>query len=174
MGVFLNPGNLAYDQDAQTAYIPNEEIRSEFEEAAEESKWDEMIEFQRASDALIEAVLDEDAGIAAEYMEKIHNEYASSISYNNENSLSSVLTIAFLSYMKYYFKPVRELPAGRGFADFVYVPKPRCANDYPALIVELKWNKTAQTALDQIKEKKYPEALNGFEGEVLLVGINYG
>ena len=173
MTLLIHMGYLAYDQYERTAYIPNEEIRSEFEEAVDENNWNEMAEFQRASDALIEAVLDEDADAVAEYMENIHNEYASSISYNNENSLSSVLTIAFLSSMKHYFKPVREMPAGRGFADFVYIPKPYYVNDYPALIVELKWNKNAQTALDQIKEKKYPEALKGFEGNALLVGINY-
>lgn len=54
--------------------------------------------------------------------------------------------------MQYYFKPVRELPTGRGFADFVYLPKPEYRADYPALIVELKWNQSAQTAMQQMKE----------------------
>ena len=71
-------------------------------------------------------------GVAvAVQIEKIHNEYASSIQYNNENSLSSVLTIAYLSAMQYYFKPIRELPTGRGFADFVFIPKPEYKSDYP-------------------------------------------
>ena len=63
-----------------------------------------------------------DADAVAEGIEKIHTEYASTIQYNNENSLSSVLTIAYLSAMQYYFKPIRELPTGRGFADFVFIP----------------------------------------------------
>ena len=95
------------------------------------------------------------------------------IQYNNENSLSSVLAIAYLSSMEYYFKPVRELPTGRGFADFVFIPKPEYISDYPALIVELKWNKNAETALQQIKEKKYPESIQQYTGDILLVGINY-
>ena len=106
-------------------------------------------------------------------IEKIHTEFASSIQYNNENSLSSVLTIAYLGSMQYYFKPVRELPAGRGFADFVYIPKPEYIADYPALVVELKWNKSADTALKQIQEKRYPESLLQYTGKILLVGINY-
>ena len=61
--------------------------------------------------------------------------------------------------MQYYFKPVRELPTGRGFADFVYIPKPEYKADYPALVVELKWNRTADTALQQIKDRKYPQSL---------------
>lgn len=88
-------------------------------------------------------------------------------------TLCSVLTIAYLGAMEYYFKPVRELPTGRGFADFVYVPKPEYRKDYPALLVELKWNKNAETALMQIKEKQYPSAIQDYTGELLLVGISY-
>ena len=106
-------------------------------------------------------------------IEEIHGEYTSVIQYNNENSLSSVLAIAYLSAMQWYFKPIRELPAGRGFADFVFIPKPEFKNDYPALVVELKWNKNANTALNQIKEKRYPESILHYTGNILLVGINY-
>ena len=115
--------------------------------------------------------MDEEAIV--ESIEKIHTQYASGIQYNDENSLSSVLTIAYLSSMQYYFKPVREFPTGRGFADFVYIPKPEYKADYPALVVELKWNKNAKTALQQIYEKKYPESIAEYTGEILLVGINY-
>ena len=75
--------------------------------------------------------------------------------------------------MKYYFKPIRELPTGRGFADFVYLPKSEFRSDYPALLVELKWNHSAHTALNQIKEKKYIASLEPYIGDILLVGINY-
>ncbi len=75
--------------------------------------------------------------------------------------------------MQYYFKPVRELPTGRGFADFIFLPKPEYKNDYPALVVELKWNKNAKTALQQIMEKKYPDSIRDYAGDILLVGINY-
>lgn len=84
-----------------------------------------------------------------------------------------MLTIGYLSAMKYYFKPIRELPSGRGFADFVLIPKPEYTGDYPALVVELKWNKDARTAIQQIKEKKYPDTVRQYTGKMLLVGINY-
>ena len=87
--------------------------------------------------------------------------------------MSSVLSIAYLSTLQYYFKPVRELPTGRGFADFVYLPKPEYLTDYPALVVELKWNKKAETALQQIKDKKYPASIRQYTGNILLVGISY-
>jgi hypothetical protein len=65
------------------------------------------------------------------------------------------------------------MPAGRGFADFVFVPKPEYSGQYPALVVELKWNKNVQSALEQVRERKYPAALESYYGEILLVGINY-
>ena len=171
--VLIHLGYLAYDRKMKMAYIPNEEIRSEFVEAVEENHWDEFIEFERKSRDLLNATLDMDSTVVAENIEKIHMDYTSMIQYNDENSLSSVLTIAYLSAMKYYFKPIRELPTGRGFADFVFVPKHEYANIYPALLVELKWNQSAETAIAQIKERKYPSALESYTGKILLVGINY-
>jgi hypothetical protein len=95
------------------------------------------------------------------------------IQYNNENSLSSVLAIAYLCAMQYYFKPIRELPTGRDFADFVFIPNPEYQNEYPALIVELKWNRNAQTAMQQIKDRNYPASILSYTGDILLVAINY-
>ena len=171
--LLIHLGYLAYDQKKKTAYIPNEEIRQEFISATKKKKWNELIAFEQQSVNLLNATLDMEAEEVAAGIEKIHDEYASAIQYNNENALSSVLSIAFLSSMQYYFKPIRELPTGRGFADFVYIPKPEYVMDYPALVVELKWNKTVDTALKQIKEKKYPESLMQYSGNILLVGINY-
>lgn len=169
----IHLGYLAYDQSRQKAFVPNEEIRQELMKATKRKKWNEFLEFQRESTELLEATLDMDCAMVAEKIERIHMEYVSMIQYNDENSLSSVLTIGYLSAMQYYFKPVRELPTGRGFADFVFIPKKEYIQDYPALLVELKWNQNAQTALQQIKEKKYPAAIQQYIGDILLVGINY-
>jgi hypothetical protein len=169
----IHLGYLGYNQNRKTAFVPNEEIRQELTMAVESKRWNEMITFQQESERLLDATLDMDGAAVAAQIEKIHHEYTSVIQYHNENSLSSVLTIAYLSAMQYYFKPIRELPTGRGFADFVFVPKPEYRNDYPALIVELKWNQNAQTALQQIREKNYPASILDYTGEILLVGINY-
>ncbi len=169
----IHLGYLGYDQVYQNAFVPNEEIRQELSRAVRRKKWDEMITFSRDSEELLEATLNMDTDAVAEDIEKIHMEYASVIQYNNENSLSSVLAIGYLSAMQYYFKPIRELPTGRGFADFVFIPKPEYIQDYPALVVELKWNQSAQTALQQIRDKKYPMSIQEYTGDMLLVGINY-
>ena len=173
MTALIHLGYLAYKQEEQAAYIPNEEIRSEFLDAVEETQWNDFFDYQRLSQGILAATLDMDAETVAELIEKVHQEYSSVIQYNDENSLSSVLAIAYLSSMQYYFKPVREMPLGRGFADFVFLPKHRYADYYPALVVELKWNKDVTTAIRQIKEKHYAESLQDYAGEILLVGINY-
>lgn len=169
----IHLGYLGYNENRKTAFVPNEEIRQELTTAVESKKWNEMLILQLNSENLLDATLDMDGVAVAEEIEKIHNEHVSVIQYNNENSLSSVLTIAYLSAMQYYFKPIREFPTGRGFADFVFIPKPEYKNDYPALLVELKWNQNAQTALTQIKTKKYPSSILNYTGDILLVGINY-
>ena len=169
----IHLGYFGYNPKLKTAFVPNEEIRQELTAAVGSKQWNEMLEFQKNSEHLLDATLDMDGVEVAAQIEKIHNEYASSIQYNNENSLSSVLAIAYLSAMQYYFKPVRELPTGRGFADFVFIPKIEYCSSYPALIVELKWNQNAQNAVRQIKDKKYPSSILDYTGEILLVGINY-
>ena len=169
----IHLGYLAYNQMDQTAFIPNEEIRQELTTATKSTKWNELIEFQKESERVLDATLNMDGTMVAAGIERIHMDFASSIQYNNENSLSSVLTIAYLAAMQYYYKPIREFPAGRGFADFVFIPKPEYKKYYPAIIAELKWNKNAQTAMKQIKDRKYPESVLDYTGEILLVGISY-
>ena len=169
----IHLGYLGYNEDSESAFVPNEEIRQELITAVRSSNWDELIAFQQESRKLLTATLSMDEKQVAVEIDKFHSQYTSMIQYNDENSLSSIITIAYLGAMQYYFKPVRELPTGLGFADFVFIPKPEHKNTYPALVVELKWNKDATTALQQIKNKKYPESILNYTGEILLVGINY-
>ena len=171
--LLIHLGYLAYDQRTQRAYIPNEEIRQELTNAVKSKSWNEMLMFQQESETLLDATLDMDNETVAAQIEKIHNEYASVIRYHDENSLSSVLAIAYLGTMQYYFKPVREFPTGRGFADFIFIPKPEYKSAYPALVVELKWNQKVQTAIQQIKDRKYPSSISDYTGDILLVRINY-
>ena len=67
--------------------------------------------------------------------------------------------------------PILELPAGKGFADVVYLPQRNV--DKPALLAELKWNKSAMGAVSQIKERQYTSWIQGYTGRILLIGVNY-
>ena len=104
-------------------------------------------------------------------MARIHNETASILKYNNENALTCTILIAYYSAKVYYMNPVMEMPSGKGFADVVYLP--RSGADRPALVVELKWDKSARGAIRQIKERQYADWMRDYTGNVLLVGINY-
>ena len=171
--LLIHLGYLAYDQVKGIAFIPNEEIRQEFQAAVKKKKWDEFLQFQQESKELLDATLNGEACKVAQEIERIHTQFASSIQYNDENSLSSVLTIGYLAAMQYYFMPIREMPTGRGFADYAFLPKPEYIEEIPALLVELKWNTKAETALKQIKEKRYVDGISGYTGKILLVGIAY-
>ena len=107
----------------------------------------------------------------AEYVELAHETYTSVLNYNDENSLSCVLTMAYFTAPGYY-NIVREMPTGKGFADFVFIPRANAGNR-PAMVIELKYNQSADTAIRQIKEKRYQGVLSGYSDRILLVGINY-
>jgi len=168
--LLIHLGYLAYDRNSKEVFIPNNEVAEEFENAIEDGDWEVVSNALKASDELLEKTLQKNEKAVAQGIDNIHTENTSILSYNNEQSLSCVIAIAYYSAKKYYTL-IRELPAGNGFADIVFLPKPHC--DKPVLIVELKWNWSANGAMEQIKNKKYIKALENHVGKVLLVGINY-
>lgn len=137
------------------------------------SGWNEFDSFINESDELFEATIEGDSDKVASEIERIHDRFASAIWYNNENSLAATISVAYLSTLKYYFKPFREMPAGKGFADIVYMPLPEYLGDVPALVIELKWNLDVSTAMNQIKKREYPESVAEYTGDIILVGITY-
>lgn len=168
--LLIHLGYLAYEEETGKVHIPNEEIRLEFAKAVREVKRDDTIRRVRESDQLIYDTVHRNADAVAAQIEKIHAEETSFLFYNSEQALRSVIKLAFFSYKDYYLK-FEELPAGDGYADIVYLPKK--TSPVPALVIELKWNKSAEGAIAQIKKKRYPEALAGYGGDILLVAINY-
>ena len=122
-------------------------------------------------DELLVATINKDAAKVAEIIELAHDTYTSVLKYNDENSLSCVLTMAYFTAPGYY-NIVREMPAGKGFADFVFIPRAN-ADFRPAMVIELKYNQSADTAIKQIREKRYHGALSEYNGKVLLIGISY-
>ena len=167
--LLIHLGYLAYDEETQKVHIPNEEIRLEFAKTIRQVKRDDTIRRIRESDRLIENTVNRKEEAVAEQIEKIHEEEAP-LYYNNEQALRSVIKRAYFSYGDEYLM-FEELPAGSGYADIVYLPKKRAM--LPILVVELKWNQSADGAIAQIKNRRYPEAVKGYGGEILLVGINY-
>ncbi len=168
--LLIHMGYLAYDTAQKEVFIPNEEVRSVFLRAVKNDGWDAVIKAINTSDALLKATLSMDETTVAQMIQEVHMQHSSSLIYNNEISLSSVITLAYYSACKDYTL-IREMPAGIGFSDMVFLPKP--ASLKPALVLELKWDKTAEGAISQIKKRKYVSALKEYKGNVLLVGISY-
>ena len=173
LALLIHLGYLAYNPEEESAEIPNEEIRTEFQKAVQSVKWTEILDFLKESERLLAAVNRKDNNEVAKIIEAVHDTSVSILQYNDENSLSYVLDKAFLGTMNFYFKPKRELPAGKGFADIVYIPKPEYRKNHPSLVVELKWNQEDKTAIDQIKKKQYQESIKEYTDNILFIGINY-
>ena len=167
----IHLGYLGYDADRKSAFIPNYEVATAFEAALQIGEWKDIAKTISRCDELLFATIDKEADKVAEIIEQAHDTYTSVLKYNDENSLSCVLTMAYFTAPAYY-NVMREMPAGKGFADFVFIPRAN-AGWRPAMVVELKYNKSADTAIRQIKEKRYHGALSGYSDKILLVGINY-
>lgn len=168
----IHLGYCAYDEKTQEAYIPNKEIYAVFYKSVKKSSNDGLSQFMRLSDKILDAVLAGDGEQTARMIQCVHHDFTSSIAYHDENSLSCTVMIALISAFSSYHRPIREFPAGKGFADLVYLPRtnqPGC----PVLVVELKWDKSADAAISQIKRRQYPVSLKEYAGEILMVGIDY-
>ena len=168
--LLIHLGYLTYDFDTKTAWIPNKEVQQEFINCIEDGGWDEVMNSLRQSDELLKATLACDSDTVADILESVHQQNTSIIGYNNEMSLSVTLSLAYYSARNNY-EIFRELPSGKGFADLTFIP--RKGVDAPAMVIELKYNNSADNALEQIKHKNYTEKLSAFSGEILLVGISY-
>ena len=168
--LLVHLGYLGYDSETKEVFIPNLEIEGEFEISIKRSNWNEVINSLNRSNLLLEATLNFDNTKVAEIIDNVHDDTSSILKYNDENSLSCVISIAYYSARNDYTL-IREFPSGKGFADIVFIPRKNC--DKPAMVVELKWDKSANGAISQIKDKNYADSIADYFGDILLVGINY-
>lgn len=169
--LLVHLGYLTYDEQTGKVSIPNQEISQEFVRAIKVGGWGSLMEALNRSEELLKSTWAMDAAAVAKGVEQARTDTASIIQYNDENSLACAVYAAYFSAQVYYMKPIRELPSGRGFADVVYLPQRGV--DRPALLIELKWDKSAQGAIAQIKDRKYADWVKGYTGNILLVAINY-
>lgn len=168
--LLIHLGYLTYDFYTKEVSIPNYEISEQFASTIKVMGWSEVADSLKQSDELLKATLNGNEEKVAELIDKANSDNTSILKYNDENSLSCVISLAYYSSRKTYTID-RELPAGKGYADLFFRPRKNISN--PAMIVELKYDKSAEGALEQIKKKQYTDCLKDYSGEILLVGINY-
>lgn len=168
--LLIHLGYLSFDRRTNECYVPNHEVSLELRNAVEDTGWGNVVTALRQSEQLLQSTLDGDEEAVAAGIEAAHDENTSILSYNNENSMACVLSIAYY-YAKNDYVILREMPTGKGFADLVFIPRKNV--DSPTLLVELKYNNDVDSAISQIKRKQYPAKLKQYAGNMLLVGISY-
>jgi len=168
--VLIHLGYLSYDWHSSECYVPNYEVTGEIVNAIKTTNWNRIAGAIEKSRLLLKSTLNGNEEEVAQAIDLAHDENTSILSYNNENSLACVLSIAYY-YAKNDYVIHREFPTGKGFADLVLIPRKNV--DSPAIVLELKYNKDADTAISQIKRKQYPDKVKPYADHLLLVGINY-
>ena len=169
--LLIHLGYLAYDSERRESYIPNREILDEYRNTVEgNGEWDQLYSVLARSQKLLEATWAGDEDEVARLVEDAHMR-AGNLTYNSEAALSYAVRLAYFNAEQYYTL-IPEMQAGRGYADLVYIPSPKYP-DKPAILVELKWNKDAETAMTQILDRRYPDSLEKYRGNIILVAIDY-
>ena len=166
----IHLGYLAYDRTKKTCFIPNNEVRSQWTSSIEDSPdYKSVMAVVNKSRALLDATLACDEEAVAAALDEAHQRASNPLTYNNEASFQSAIGLAYF-YATAKYTIIKELPTGRGYADVAFIPY---VPHVPAVIVELKNNKTAEGAIAQIKSRKYDDILLHYSGNMLFVGVNY-
>ena len=168
--VLIHLGYLTFDRTRNECYVPNLEVEGELRNAVEETDWDIVIDTIQRSERLLQATVAGRSDMVAHTLDAVHSKETSILSYNDENSLACVVSLAYY-YARNEYVITREQPTGYGYADMVFIPRKNV--DKPALIIELKQGKSAEKAIQQIKDRKYEEKVREYTDDILLVGINY-
>ncbi len=168
--LLIHLGYLAYDSKEKRVRIPNEEVRLEFDGLLQNAEHTKLAKLLSDSEKLLQDTLNGNEEAVVNAIVRVRNTNYAPMFYNNEQALRYVIKFAYIICIDYYLK-VEELPTGHGIADVVFLPKRDTS--LPAMIVELKWNQTAEGAVKQIKQKDYPSLISEYTGNMLLVGINY-
>ena len=168
--VLIHLGYLSYDRREKECYVPNREVAGELVNAVRENNWKVVSDAIQKSKRLLNDTLAGNTEAVARGVEAAHSENTSILSYNDENSMACVLSIAYyFAHGDYIFH--REYASGKGYADLVLIPRKNV--DSPAVVIELKYGHSAEEAIAQIKERRYWEKVSDYSGDVLLVGICY-
>ena len=168
--LLIHLGYLSYDEDTSLVRIPNAEVQEEFNRILKKAKNKKLVELVRQSEQLLNDTLAGNEKAVAEAIQKVRDLNYAPMYYNDEQALRYAVKFAYIVCEDRYTK-IEELPSGRGIADVVYLPNQ--GERLPVLLIELKWNKQEDEAIQQIKDKAYSTVLENYTGNIIIVGITY-
>ena len=159
------------NQFRKVAYVPNAEIKAVLMDIVRGQNWYERIETIKRSENLLKAIKELDGTTVAEIIQEIHNSSAVSLlDYNDEESLTYCVMTGLLWSTLDDYSYHREDQAGKGRVDLVYEPLTR---RHPLILIEFKYDGSAEDAIAQIKKQEYFKRYTGQYRNIIIVGINY-
>ena len=169
---YLGCSDIGSDSDYKQAYVPNKEIKQALMGIIKDQEWYEKIENFKRSEGLLKAILELDATTVATLIQDVHNSPAVALlDYNDEESLTyCVMTGLLWSTLGKYITH-REEQAGKGRVDLVY--EPAIKGTTPLILIEFKYDGSAEEAIAQIKKQEYFKRYTGQYRNIIIVGINY-
>ncbi len=167
--VLIHYGYLAYDEESESCYIPNYEIKEDIVRGMNDLKWNEISYPIDRSEELYEETLKGNTDFINETLDKNHADLASQFNKNKEDVLGMIVHISYYSMTQWYDFH-KESTSLKGRSDIAILPKD---NTHIPFIVEFKVDSTPEDAISQIKEKEYFSSLGSYKGKVLLLGISY-
>ena len=158
-------------KESKLAYVPNEEIRSALIRIVKHQSWYERMEAVQRSEKMLEAILKLDGDTVAAIIQEIHNSRAVSLlTYNSEESLTYCVMSGLLWSTLDDYTCHREEQSGKGRVDVVYIPD---SMEHPLIIIEFKYDTSAEEALSQIKSREYFNNYMSEYPDIIMAGINY-
>ncbi|MBR6223797.1 MAG: AAA family ATPase [Lachnospiraceae bacterium] len=168
--MLIHLGYLGYDAETKEVFIPNREILDEFKASTESEEWVDTFKSFRKSEELLEATWNANEEKVSRILEWFHD-FAENKTYNSEAALLYAIQMAYYAGQRYY-TTIQELDTGKGYADLCYLPSPKNP-DKPALLIELKYNRSVEVADDQIRRKEYLQKMEHYKGNILIISVNY-
>ena len=166
--MFIHLGYLGYDMASGETFIPNREVMDVFRSSTKSAEWTVTFRALANSRKLLEATWACDEETVTELIEAAHNQ-AGNRTYHSEAGLRYAIQLAYYAAQEEY-TIIPEMDTGKGYADLAYIPK---KPDKPAILVEFKYEEGADTAISQIRRQKYPDRLEHYKDNLILVGISY-
>ena len=171
----IHIGYLTYNYKTHECYIPNKELFLEWSNAlytSESESIKPLREIYEHSIDLLNYTANKNSSEVIRLLNYFYKKYFTFITYDKENSFKTSLAIfyGFGIDVRENYLPIKEFPSNQKRIDFLLLP---VSNRDTAIIIELKYEKCEEEAVEQIKERNYGIDLTPYKKNMVIVGLNY-